>query len=56
MIAPPDIRRVLTGDALLMQAIASAAYHLFIEDIGHPPAPMLANFDSHIAEDICFML
>ena len=55
MIAPLDIRHALTGDALLIQAIASAAYHLFIEGIGHPPAPTLANFDSHIAEDICFM-
>ena len=55
-IAPLDIRCALTGDAPLMRAIASAAYHPYIEEIGHPPAPMLADFDTHIAEDICFML
>ena len=56
MIAPLDIRRTLKGDAPLMQAVASATYHPYIEEIGHPPALMLADFDTHIAEDICSML
>lgn len=56
MIAPHNIRRALAGEAQLMQKIAVAAYHPYIAEIGHPPAPMLADFDAHIAKDICFML
>ena len=56
MIVPIDIRRAVARDAGLMQAIAAAAYHPYIAEIGQPPAPMCADFDAHIAEDTCFML
>ena len=56
MIAPFDIRRALAGDAQQMQDIAAAAYHPYIAEIGQSPAPMRADFDAHIAEDICSMI
>lgn len=56
MIAPFDIRRALAGDAQQMHDIAAAAYHPYIAEIGQPPAPMLADFAAHIAQDICFII
>jgi GNAT superfamily N-acetyltransferase len=53
---PINIRSALKGDAKMMQAIASAAYQPYIEEIGRKPAPMVADFDAHIAKDICLVL
>ena len=53
---PINIRSALKGDAKMMQAIASAAYQPYIKEIGRKPAPMIADFDTHIAKDVCLVL
>ena len=53
---PFNIRSALKGDAKMMQAIASAAYQPYIEEMGRKPAPMIADFDAHIAKDVCLVL
>ena len=34
-----------------MSRIAKAAYHVYIERLGRPPAPMIADFAQHIDRD-----
>ena len=53
---PINIRSALKGDAKMMQAIASAAYQPYIEEMGRKPAPIIADFDAHIAKDVCLVL
>ncbi|MGB1554115.1 MAG: GNAT family N-acetyltransferase [Candidatus Puniceispirillaceae bacterium] len=53
---PINIRSALKGDAKMMQAIASAAYQPYIKEIGRKPTPMIADFDTHIAKDVCLVL
>ena len=53
---PINIRSALKGDAKMMQAIASAAYQPYVEEMGRQPAPMIADFDAHIAKDVCLVL
>ena len=53
---PINIRRALKGDAKMMQAIAYSAYQPYVAEMERKPAPMIANFDAHIAKDVCLVL
>lgn len=50
------IRQAGRGDVSQLTAIATAAYAPFIERIGRPPAPMLADFAGHAARGEAFTL
>lgn len=45
------IRCAVAGDAAACREIATAAYGCYVERIGREPAPMVADFDTHIAQD-----
>ena len=53
---PINIRRTLKGDTKMMQAIAYSAYQPYVAEMERKPAPMIANFDAHIATDVCLVL
>jgi len=46
---PTAIRKASAGDAAAAAGITSAAYRVYVERIGHEPAPMAADFDALIA-------
>ncbi len=56
MCAGADIRPAMPEDAAALGAIAEAAYQPYIAEMGRKPAPMVADFDAHIAKDICLVL
>ncbi len=56
MRAAADIRFAVPEDAAALVAIAEAAYQPYIAEMGRKPAPMVADFDAHIAQDICLVL
>ena len=56
MGAAADIRPAMPEDAAALVAIAEAAYQPYIAEMGRKPAPMVADFDAHIAKDICLVL
>lgn len=56
MCAAADIRPAMPEDAAALVAIAEAAYQPYIAEMGRKPAPMVADFDAHIAKDICLVL
>ena len=56
MCAGADIRPAMPEDAAALGAIAEAAYQPYIVEMGRKPAPMVADFDAHIAKDICLVL
>ena len=56
MCAGADIRPATPEDAAALGAIAEAAYQPYIAEMGRKPAPMVADFDAHIAKDICLVL
>ena len=49
------IRRARHDDGIVLQAIASEAYTPYIAVMGQVPAPMLADFETHISNDIVFV-
>jgi hypothetical protein len=49
------IRVAETGDVPQMQAIARDAYSVYVEKMGRDPAPMHADFHTHISKDTVFV-
>ena len=49
------IRRARHDDCAVLQSIASEAYTPYIAVMGQVPAPMLADFETHISNDIVFV-
>ena len=49
------IRVAETGDVPQMQAIAHDAYNVYVEKMGRDPAPMHADFHTHISKDTVFV-
>ena len=45
------IRSGQVGDADHLLAIARGAYQQYVAEMGKEPAPMLTNYDQHLAED-----
>ena len=45
------IRPARPEDAGAIGEIARKAYYVYVERIGRPPAPMVADFERHIAQD-----
>lgn len=50
-----QVRKAQPRDAPAMTSISQAAYAPFVPLIGRPPAPMLADHASHIANDTVFV-
>lgn len=51
MASPPTIRTALESDCAAISACANAAYIRYIDRIGKPPAPMVADYASQIAQN-----
>ena len=49
------LRPAIPQDAPILTRIASGAYSPYIPLMGREPAPMGADYASHIAQDICFV-
>lgn len=49
------IRRGEMSDAEMMSQIAEAAYAQYVEAIGRPPAPMTADYATHLQDDHCLI-
>ena len=49
------IRVAETGDIPRLQAIACGAYSVYVEKMGRPPAPIHADFQTHIDDDTVFV-
>ena len=49
------IRMAKYSDGRVLRDIARNAYTPYIAEMGQPPAPMLSDFDSHIANDTVFV-
>ncbi len=45
------IREALSSDAEAIRRIAEGAYAIYVERLGRPPAPMVADFERHIEQD-----
>ena len=52
---PPTIKRATIKDSDDLLKIAEIAYAKYLPLMDKKPAPMLADFDKHIAEDIVFI-
>ena len=52
---PFILRRAVSQDAVILSRIARAAYAPYVRLIGREPAPMVADYAAHIADDICFV-
>ena len=50
------IRKAELSDSPIMSDIAAAAYAKYVPLMEQKPAPMLADFDSHIIKDIVFVI
>lgn len=50
-MAAMTIRLARAEDAGAIGQVAKDAYHVYIERLGRPPAPMIADFEHHIARD-----
>ena len=50
-----EIRLAKAKDADSMRAIAQAAYHIYVAEMGKEPAPMGADYEAHIRDDYCFV-
>ena len=55
MVLAMMIRRAISSDADQLSRLADDAYRHYIDRIGRPPAPMLADFNRHISDDIVFV-
>lgn len=51
MTGTPTIRQAQPSDCAAIAACARAAYHHYINRIGKPPAPMIADFATQISEN-----
>lgn len=49
------IRKAVKSDTPIIEGIALASYHKYIEIIGKKPAPMVADFAGHLERDIVFV-
>jgi len=56
MLKAPMIRQALESDCAAITACAEAAYHMYIERMGKPPAPMVADFKSQISDKKIYLL
>ncbi|MGI9418537.1 MAG: GNAT family N-acetyltransferase [Geminicoccaceae bacterium] len=45
------IRLAKPEEAAAIQDVAERAYQIYVEDLGRPPAPMIADFAKHIDRD-----
>ena len=50
------IRKALTGEAGAVSALVNAAYARYIDRMGKPPAPMLADYDALVAAGVVYVL
>lgn len=50
-----SICRATHKDSEQLQEIAQQAYSIYLDKMDKKPAPMLANFQQHISEDIVFV-
>jgi N-acetylglutamate synthase-like GNAT family acetyltransferase len=50
------IRPARQSDRDAVEAIVGAAYSIYVERIGKPPAPMLDDYEWRIAEDAVYVL
>ena len=50
-----SIIRATRADGDKLHEIAQLAYQIYLDRMDKKPAPMLANFDQHISEDIVFI-
>lgn len=50
-----EIRPAGKADLEAVRACAVAAYTIYVERIGREPAPMVADFDAHLADDELFV-
>ncbi len=55
-MADPHIRPATAGDVSAMIAIATAAYVVYVPRIGREPAPMVADFASHVVKGEAYVL
>ena len=51
-----SIRRARAQDVPFIEACARAAYELYIERIGREPAPMVADFATHVRENHVYVM
>lgn len=51
-----NIRKAMPDDADICAAIAAAAYADYVPLMGQKPAPMLADYEAHIADDDVFVI
>ena len=56
VLTKPIIRPALPTDVKAIKTIATAAYTIYVARIGRKPAPMIADFDRHVADDEVFIL
>ncbi|MEM7259413.1 MAG: GNAT family N-acetyltransferase, partial [Pseudomonadota bacterium] len=52
MNEPIEFRAAVSADVSAVKQCAAAAYHKYIERIGREPAPMVADFESQIAQSL----
>ena len=45
------IRSAGLGDAAAIRRVAKRAYQIYVQDLGRPPAPMVADFEHHTEHD-----
>ena len=50
-----QIRQARDDDIPALRAVAADAYAQYVEVIGRKPAPMIASFDDHLAQDTVFV-
>jgi ribosomal protein S18 acetylase RimI-like enzyme len=55
-MAAPAVRPAQPADVPAMSAIAAEAYAVYVERIGRKPAPMVADFASHVADGEAYVL
>ena len=56
MLTETFIRPAQAADVPEIKKIATAAYAIYVARIGREPAPMIADFDAHVARDEVFIL
>jgi ribosomal protein S18 acetylase RimI-like enzyme len=55
-VSPEQIRPASADDAPAVAACVNAAYSLYLERMDRPPAPMLADYKTLIAESVVWVL
>ncbi len=46
-----EVRRAVLADVSALGQVASAAFEPYVERIGRPPAPMVADYAAHVRDD-----